>query len=467
MKLPIRVRLTVIYSVILVVVVAAMELAGYLSVSAAIHSIVDHELETRRAGIEDHLVRHLDKFTWPEMDAALDAHPAFQPAYLIIHSAEGESIYEGRGMHGVRLPHAGGIATVNATSGTLRVLFTRRQIVGRTYDLAMGTDLGIASAILDRMWLIMLVSLPAVLAICAATGYWMSGRALSPIQRIVSAARAIDSRRLSQRVPVPDTGDEVQQLAETFNGMLDRIESGFRQMREFTANASHELRTPVAIIRAASEVALLRRRSSETLYRETLERILRESERNTTLLESMLEISRIDSGVDRMERDPVSLNQSVSEACERVAPLASARGLTLHFEPSMQPINVLASPEQLRRLWLILLDNAVKYTAAEGTITARVTDSESPLVEITDSGIGIAAEHLPLIFDRFYRTDKARSRSEGGAGLGLAIAREITVLHDAEINVESTPGKGSRFYVTFLRQILPPADSFPRDEVLR
>jgi heavy metal sensor kinase len=415
------------------------------------NSIVDRELETRLAGIVDHLERHLDKVPWSEMGQVLDAHPAFQPSFLAIRGTSGNILFEGHFMAGVALPGTSKSTNANGAGDTLRLLSARREIRGQPYDLILATDLQMAVSILRHLWLVMLLSMPPLLSVCAGAGYWMSGRALSPIQRIVAAARSIDSSRLNRRVPVPCTKDEIQQLGETFNGMLERIESGFRQMRDFTANASHELRTPVALVRAAAEIALLRPRPSGAFYRETLERILRESERNSLLLESMLELSRADSRLDALERDALSLNQSLAEAVEQVTPLAAPRQIALRFEPDGAPREILADREQLRRLWLILLDNAIKYTPAGGSVLVRAGSNAAgqAMGEIIDSGAGIAPEHQELIFERFYRTDKARSRSMGGAGLGLAIAREIAIVHEAKLQVESQPGNGSRFYVTF------------------
>lgn len=468
MKWPIRIRLAAVYCAVFLTVIGLLEVGAYASIRAAIHSIVDHELETRLEGIEDHITRHLPRFGWPQMQGVFDAHPAFQPAYLVIRAADGKTLVQGHGMTGVARPHSR-IATVNAGGTAMRVLFVRRYFLGKPYDLLLGTDLQMPAAVLHRLWWIMLVSMLPLVIVCAAAGYWMSGRALAPIQEIMFAARAIDSRRLNQRVPVPATGDEVQQLAETFNAMLERIEEGFYQMREFTANASHELRTPVAIVRAAAEVALLRRKPSEALYRETLERILRESERNSALLESMLELSRIDSRVDGIERDWLSVNNSVSECCERMGALAAARNVALRFVPASADVQVLADKEHARRLWIILIDNAIKYTAPGGSVTVQVrAESGSAFVEVIDTGIGIAPEHQVLIFERFYRTDKARSRSMGGAGLGLAIAQEIATLHEATIHLDSELGKGSRFRIGFPLHLPPQrfADR-PADEVLR
>lgn len=468
MKWPIRTRLTVVYTGVVLAFAAFFEFGAYSSVRAAMYSIVDRELNSRISGIEDHLVRHIDKFPFPQMGAVLQSHPAFQPAFLAVHSGSGRTLFEGAAMAGIGPAHTR-FSTVRGAKATVRLLSARSVIGGRPYDLLVATDLQLASAILSRLWLVMLLSILPVLILSAAVGYWMSGRALAPIQSIVTAARAIDFRRLNQRVPVPATGDEIERLAETFNSMLERIEVGFRRMRDFTANASHELRTPVAIIRAAAEVALLRTAASKAFYCETLERILRESERNSALLESMLELSRVDSRADGMEREAVELNRSLGDASGDMQPVALARGVSLAFAAAPLPLPVLANREQIRRLWLILLDNAIKYTPAGGSVTAHVVAGASrAIVRIADTGIGIAPEHQPLIFQRFYRTDKVRSRNLGGAGLGLAIAREIALQNDAEIQVASEAGKGSTFSVSFPALAASPTSAGPvGEEVLR
>jgi heavy metal sensor kinase len=453
MKFPIRIRLAAILCTTLLALTAILELGAYSSVRLAIDSIADRELATRLAGIVDHVSRHLGRYSWQQMDAELKARPAFQADYLTIRSESGETVYQGAAIAGIQT--ASGITTVDAGHRALRVLRARRLIHNLPYDLWLATDMRMASDILNRLWFLMLLSLPLLLALSALAAYWVSGRALRPIQQMVAAARSIDSRRLSQRVDVPTTGDEVQQLAETFNGMLDRIELGFLRMREFTADASHELRTPIAVVRTAAEVGLLRRNATPEFYRETLERILRESERNTALLANLLELSRMDSGVDAGERLPLDLHCSLAEACDRIAPLAMTRGVELRCLPAASPAEIIADRDQLRRLWLILLDNAIKFTASGGSVTAGVRRGA---VEVADTGTGIAPEHQDRIFERFYRADKARSRSLGGAGLGLAIANEIVRRHGAEIRVRSRLGSGSVFTVTF------PAASVIKDQ---
>jgi signal transduction histidine kinase len=353
-----------------------------------------------------------------------------------------------------------GINDMSVGGRTLRLFSVRRTILGEPYDLAIATDLQLAAAILRRLWLLFLVSLPPLLLVCACLGYWMSGRALAPIQRIISAARSIDSSRLGERVPVPDTGDEVQLLAETFNGMLHRIETGFAQTCAFTANASHELRTPVAIIRAAAEVALLRQNASEAVFRRTLERILRESERNTKLIDQLLQLARLDSGVEKGQFASMDLRNSAAEAAREVASLAAARGVHLLIAPAESDITVSGDREQLRRLWLILLDNAFKYTPEGGSVTVEASLREGrPTVAIRDTGIGIPPEHQARVFQRFYRTDKARSRALGGAGLGLSIAQEIAAVHGARIELRSSTGQGSEFAVCFTDPARPRAQA--------
>jgi heavy metal sensor kinase len=448
-KVPIRLRLAATYCLVLALIVAGIETGSYLVAQRAIHSLVDQELKTRLAGIEDHLARHLPKFSWDRMRTELNGHPAFQPDHLTIRSGGGQLLFEGRAMHGVHTVSPG-INDIRVDGRTLRLFSVRRTILGEPYDLVMATDLQLAAAILQRLWLQFLVSIPPLLLVCACVGYWMSGSALAPIQRIIASARSIDLSRLGERVPVPDTGDEVQQLAETFNGMLHRIETGYAQICAFTANASHELRTPVAIIRAAAEVALLRPQPTEAAFRQTLERILRESERNTKLIDQLLQLARLDSGVEKGQFVSVDLRDSAAEAAREMASLAAARGVHLSFAPSQSGVTVAGDREQLRRLWLILLDNAIKYTPEGGSVSVKASVREGrPVVAIQDTGIGISPEHQKRVFQRFYRTDKARSRALGGAGLGLSIAQGIAAVHEARIELRSSPGQGSEFSVVF------------------
>jgi heavy metal sensor kinase len=456
MKLPIRLRLAIAYCAAFLVTIGALEVAVWVAVRTAVHSIVDRELEARLAGLDDYLTRHIPKYTTPQLVEALAVHPAFQPDLLLVRLAEPglQTIFAGQFLADARIPQISSSKPVLTDYASpmhaLRMIRAVRRYEGRKYELALATNLLIPSVMLKRLWLLLVLSIPIVLFIASAAGYWLSARAMAPVVQIIGAAQQIDSTRLDQRISVPATGDEIEQLAMTMNGMLGRIEDGFRHIQAFTANASHELRTPVAIIQSAAEVALLRTRTDRA-DRQALERILRGAERTTKLLEDMLHLSRLDSGAAGTEgsRTIVDLGESLRDACMQILPLSESRGITLNVDAASQCC-MCANAAELRQLWLILLDNAVKYNRPNGAVSVLLEDREKEMVcRFSDSGIGIQSEHLPRVFERFYRADPARSRSTGGAGLGLSIAREIARIHQATIRVTSEPGIGSTFSVAF------------------
>jgi signal transduction histidine kinase len=252
---------------------------------------------------------------------------------------------------------------------------------------------------------------------------------------------------LGNRLPVPGTNDELQRLSETLNEMLDRIEGAFRRVTQFTADASHELRTPVALIRTTSEVAL-RRQRSESEYRQALDAVLSEAVRTTDLIENLLTLARADAGKAALERAPVELGVLISEVLDQGERLARQKGLDLVSHPAAGTLIVPGDRVSLRRLFLILIDNAVKYTQTGGRIEVSVLRrTGAAAVEVRDSGVGIGAGDLPHIFERFYRSDRSRSRDFGGAGLGLSLAKWIVDAHGGTIHVESEPERGSVFRV--------------------
>jgi signal transduction histidine kinase len=230
--------------------------------------------------------------------------------------------------------------------------------------------------------------------------------------------------------------------------MLDRLEGAFERIAQFTADASHELRTPVAFIRTTADV-LLRRPRNDDEWRDGVREIQSESARMTELLDNLLTLARADAGSERCVLEPVDLNDLVAEACRAPAALAQLKGLTFAAPKSAPTIEVRGDALLLLRLFVILLDNAVKYTSTGGQIVVAVEAGvDAAVVVIRDTGIGMSEEDVPKIFDRFYRSDKARSRDSGGSGLGLAIARWIVDVHRGSIVVQSRLGAGSEFRVT-------------------
>ena len=209
---------------------------------------------------------------------------------------------------------------------------------GLDYKVSLGTDLTLAEELLLRFRLLIFTSSPIVLAAAALAGYFISKRALRPVSEMAFAARSITAADLSRRLTVPNSADELRDLAETLNGMLGRIEDAFRHVSQFTANASHELRTPVALIRMTSEVALLRTNGNADTYREALHRILRESEKNSILLDDMLRLARADSTALVPPLKPLDLNRHIEQACERMDPLAREKSISLRCEPAQTSV---------------------------------------------------------------------------------------------------------------------------------
>jgi len=294
---------------------------------------------------------------------------------------------------------------------------------------------------------ILLTMIPGVLLVACLGGLWISRRALAPVNDITNVARSITLQNLSKRLAVPQTGDELQKMSETWNEVLARLEDAAGRIQQFTADASHELRTPVALIRATAELALRRERAPEQ-YRQSLCEILSESERMTNLTNDLLLMASADADSLDMPLAPVDLNRVISETVQTSAALAANREIRLKMEVPSESNFVPANEPGLKRLLLILIDNALKFTPAEGTvIVSAARDKTGVTVSVKDSGPGIPTEVIPHIFERFYRADPSHNRNEG-AGLGLSIAQIIAAAHESSIQVERIPDSGSRFSFT-------------------
>jgi heavy metal sensor kinase len=456
MNLPIRTRLTVVYCAVFCLCAAVLETGAYTALQVAISAIADRDLQSRLGGVEEFLNEHLPRMTLARVQSEIRTHTALQPNLLRIDTADRQTIFAGPVLAADRAYEASPASDPRTSwqSGRpLRILAARTTIQGREYRLLVASDLAVPSEILHRFGIALLLSSPFVLAIAAAVGHWVAGRALSPVSSIATAARSIDASDLSRRIAVPESRDELRYLAETLNRMLARMENSFRRTIEFTANASHELRTPLAVIRATAEVALMRDAGPDPENRNpdrvALRQILREAEKNSALLEDLLRLARADSGTVSLRMKPIDLAESLRATCQRCEPLATSRRIRLHLAPANEPAWVSGDAEHLRRLLVILLDNAIKYTPPGGQVDAMVTTSANgfAVCHVTDTGIGISEADLPHIFERFFRSDRARNREEGGAGLGLAIAEWIAGAHRGSIEVESRPGLGSVFRV--------------------
>jgi heavy metal sensor kinase len=291
-------------------------------------------------------------------------------------------------------------------------------------------------------------TIPVLLAATALAGYFMSRRVLQPVDRLTAAVRSLSFGNLSERLPIGQTGDELQRLAETCNDMLARLEAAVTQIKRFTADASHELRSPLSFICTMSEFAL-RNPSLPPQIRESFEEILAESHEATRLLEDMLLLARADAGhVDR-PFEHTDLASLVKEALERARVPAEAKGHRLTLQCADGPFEIRGDRSGLRRLIWTLLDNAIKYTPKGGRVEVVLEGNSTQVcLKVRDTGVGIPGHLLPRVFERFFRADPSRSQ-EDGTGLGLSIAKWIADVHHADLSVESEMGAGSAFTVVF------------------
>jgi len=330
-------------------------------------------------------------------------------------------------------------------SGALQILVDRPL----TEDLAELHLFGVSIGVLGV----------AALSISLAGGHWVSARMVRPLTVIAETAREISAAQLDRRIETQLLDRELVPLAGVLNSTFARLEQSFRRLSQFTADASHELRTPLAVIQSQSELALLQPRSAAD-YREALETCLKSAERLRSLTDNLLLLARSDSAQLPLPVENPDLRPLVEEAATALQDRFTAAGVELDCETPEQPLRIAAAPGFLRQIPLNLLDNALQHTPEGGRVTVQLRESGGQaLLIVEDTGCGIAAEHLPRVFDRFYRVDTARNRRTGGSGLGLAICRSLAEAYGGQIECASTLGKGTT--MTVLLPLVPALSAIP------
>jgi heavy metal sensor kinase len=315
-----------------------------------------------------------------------------------------------------------------------------------TMIVQAGTALQDAEDRLHQILMVFSVSIPAALILFSCGGWFLAGRALKPVDLITRTAQKISVENLSQRLEVVNQNDEIGRLATTFNTTLARLEDSFIRTRQFSVDVSHELRTPLTILRGETEVGLKWIREPEE-FRQILQSNLEEINRMSGIIEYMLDLSKAEAGDLSLDLRELDLKDLLAEQVQSVRLLAREKHVNLVFEGN-RSVFVKADEMHLRQVFRNLLDNAVQYTSAGGEVRLAVDVAGSRVkVTVLDTGIGIPAESLPKIFDRFYRVDKARNRAHGGSGLGLSLAKSFVEAHGGTIEVSSEPGQGSVFTV--------------------
>jgi heavy metal sensor kinase len=317
---------------------------------------------------------------------------------------------------------------------------------GRTYLLQVGASLVAMDSALRRFLQLLLWTVPAGLFVAILAGRWMATVALAPLLRFAAAARRIDVTNLRQRLPVRGVRDELDDVAQAFNETLGRVEDAVGEMRQFTTALAHELRTPIAALRGEIELAAMQPDAGDA-GRRTAASQLEELDKLKRLIDQLLTLARAESGQIPLARERVDLGTLAASVVEQVEAVAQASGLDLRCEVTDQ-VFVEGDGEWLERLLLNLLDNAFKFTPRGGSVVVLVSaDDREARLEVRDTGIGMAADVISHVFDRFYRADPARSSTARGVGLGLSLVKWIADRHDGVIQVTSEPGGGSTFSV--------------------
>jgi heavy metal sensor kinase len=318
---------------------------------------------------------------------------------------------------------------------------------GGTFFVQEGVSLEGEYTFLRQLRTTLFFLLPGMLGLSIFSGRLMARRVLQPIETITREARTIEAQDLNRRLPVANPQDEIGQLVGVLNSLLSHLEGAFVQMRQFTADAAHELRTPLAVLRCGMEVVTARARSVEE-YQEALGAAIEEVSCLSRIVDNLFTLARADAGNQEFTWELVDLRELVQEVYEQAELMAEAKGLSVSLHTNGE-VSIRGDCLRLKQLFLNLVDNAVKYTAAGGSIHLAIEREEQwTKVVVEDTGIGIPAEALPHIFDRFYRVDKARSLDDAGGGLGLSICQWVAQAHGGRITVQSRVGSGSTFIVS-------------------
>ena len=450
-------RLTVWYFAVLGVGLSLFGVGAWLAMRASLHHAVDHTLKDRVQGVKHFMDEQIAALSILEIRDEFREHSVLGPGgdLFQVSDAEGNWLYRSVPLEDNRLsarsPNQLGSAQLYENivmQGTpIRILSERVEVNGKPYTVQVAASMQEMGQALSRFRWLLLFSVPLLLCLATVGGYLMSRRALAPVDAVTDAARSISIQNLSERLEVPDTGDELERLSHTVNDMLARLEEAVQRMTQFTADASHELRAPTALIRTTAEIALRKERPAED-YKEALREVLTESERMSHLVDSLLMLARADSGAESLALTPVNVTENAAEACAEGRKLAMGKGVVFKAEIPSDGILVQGDAQSLRRLFLILVDNAVKYTAPGGEVVVTLRkDGEFALGVVRDTGIGIAEDDLPHVFTRFWRADKARSRENGGAGLGMSIAKWIADVHAGQLDIQSEPGSGTSIFI--------------------
>jgi heavy metal sensor kinase len=452
---PLKVRLAVWFTAVASGLLLGLTPVVYLLIERRLHVEFDRQLRIDWDLVEAHLEADpAGRIQWRTGSPATPDSPGYAATWFDVWAGNDALLrHQPEGGAPITAPpqmlttRAGAFYTVTLANGMpARALQQPASIGQRQVMLRVFRDESGLHRTLREILTGFALGVPLAAVLAALGGYVMAGRMLKPVGVMAEQARRITSESLHQRLPNPNPHDELGQLAAVFNETLQRLENSFDSLKRFTADASHELRTPLAALRSVGEVAL-REASEAGELRETIGSMLEEAQRLNDLIDAMLMFARVDSGGARVCCEAVPLDDLVAEVCERMEVLATEKRQNIEVAAGCEAL-VHADPLLLRQAVMNILHNAILYSPPGSTTRIRCArNCGDAVIEITDQGPGIAPEHQSKIFERFYRIDKARSRTAGGTGLGLAIAKLSVERMGGSIQLTSAAGKGSTFRI--------------------
>jgi len=427
---------------------------AWFAMRASLYHAIDDELRDRVGGVATFMNGQIASLSVPEIRDEFREHSVLGPGgdLFQVSDSQGQWLYRSVPLENENVPielpdrlTQPRFENKQLQQHLLRFYSQRIVVNGQPYSVQVASLMNEGLEALERFKLTLMLAAPLLLIAASVGGYWLSTRALAPVDEISRAAQRISIENLADRLRVPHTGDQLQRLSETLNETFARLEASVLRIKQFTADASHELRAPISLIRTTAEIAIQRDRTAPE-YREALTEILDESERTSQIVDSLMLLARADSGNEMLEYVPADACTVVRRAIEQGEKLARSHDIDFKASIPSGSISIHADSDALRRAVLILIDNAVKYTRRGGVVKVGLAEEGGfAVISVADNGIGIAKEDIARVFDRFWRADKARSREQGGTGLGLSIAKWVAEAHHGSISVESAPEQGSVF----------------------
>ena len=475
-----RFKLTLWYVLILGILLISFSTFLYFTLSKSLHRDVDNKLRSLAELVSSESSSPLSKFGFGNIDQALETSMNLKPIgkFIQVLDESGNIGRKSENLRNVQLPISLN-ALKNASKGL--ITFETNRSIGNTplriitfpvvennhatKIVQIASSLEEVEDALNTLFIILIITVPLALMVASLGGQFLAHKALKPVDDITQTARVITSQNLNQRITPPKVKDEISRLIETFNGMISRLDQSFRQIKQFSSDASHELKTPLTILKGEVEV-MLRKERTQQEYQQTLKSNLEEINRMSQIVEDLLLLSKADTGEIKLNKGDINLTEILTEVVAQMDMLARSKRLHLSSSNNHQDVHIFGDALRIRELFINLIENGIKYTEEGGSIHISLQKEYLPPVRnqtdlaekekerfikiiVSDTGIGISKEDQEKIFNRFFRVDKARSREQGGSGLGLSISRWIVEAHQGEIKVESELGKGSSFIVKF------------------